>query len=277
MTEILKELHFTELEILEQVDRFCTEHGIRYSLYAGTLLGAVRHHGFIPWDDDLDICMPRKDYDRFIELWMKKAPEGYILQNKENSPEFTQSFTKIRKDNTTFLQQGEEDSDYHTGIFIDVFPIDRMPNGMMKKMVFTYRCMLYLLFTREFVPPKDKSTGIQRFLSMTVLKITSHEKRIRKRNQLLDKIIKYNENTSLAMISTATIAGLKFTLSPDYFEHLIKIPFENSLFSCSEYYDQALKTQYKDYMKLPPKEQQAWKHHPLILDFQHNYEDVKDK
>ena len=125
--QILGKLQATQTEILSVIDRICREHGVSYSLYAGSLLGAVRHQGFIPWDDDLDICMERSEYDRFLAAWKESPPEGFILQNKENTPSFTQSFSKIRKEHSTFLQYDWEASKYHTGIFVDVFPMDRMP------------------------------------------------------------------------------------------------------------------------------------------------------
>ncbi len=104
-----------QLEILDVIDLICRKNGLRYSLYAGSLLGAVRHQGYIPWDDDLDICMPREDYERFLDIWKDKDHPGYIMQNKHNTPSFTQSFTKIRKDHTTFLQYEWEK--------IDIIPV----------------------------------------------------------------------------------------------------------------------------------------------------------
>ena len=85
MDDKLRTLQLTQLEMLKTFDSFCREHGLHYSLYAGTLLGAVRHRGFISWDDDLDVCMARSEYDLFIELWQKTSHPGYILQNKENT------------------------------------------------------------------------------------------------------------------------------------------------------------------------------------------------
>ena len=136
MDETLRKLQLIQLEMLKVVDNICSNHKIKYSLYAGTLLGAVRHKGFIPWDDDLDVCMPRKDYNRFIKICGQCLPKEYCLQNKENEPRFSQSFTKMRKKHTTFLQGGEPVSDYHHGIFIDIFPIDRRPKRIISRMFF---------------------------------------------------------------------------------------------------------------------------------------------
>ena len=100
--EELRKLQLVQLDILNVIDDFCVKNNIKYSIAYGTILGAVRHGGFIPWDDDLDICMLREDYDKFIELW--KDSDEYILQNHNTDRDFTQSFTKIRKTNTSFVQ-----------------------------------------------------------------------------------------------------------------------------------------------------------------------------
>ena len=107
----LRKLQLTQLEMLKYVDSFCKANGINYSIAYGTLLGAVRHKGFIPWDDDLDICMPRDDYNKFIELW--KDTDTYLLQNHNTDNDFSQSFTKIRKKNTAFVQEVDLNCNYH--------------------------------------------------------------------------------------------------------------------------------------------------------------------
>lgn len=268
----LRKLQLTQLEILKIIDAFCKKNNIKYSLYAGTLLGAVRHKGFIPWDDDLDICMERTEYEKFVRIWEKTGPEGYILQNKENEPAFTQSFTKIRKDHTTFLQQGEDIRKYHTGIFVDVFPIDRIPTNIVKKRIFLFHCMLYQLYTREFIP--KESSVIVKFFTAVILKLSSKEKRKQKRKKLLNKITRYNTNYAFNTIGIETIASLKHPFSCDMLNSYIFLQFEDSEFMCFKKWDEHLKCKFGDYMQLPPEEERVWKHHPVLLDFNRNYEEI---
>ena len=169
----LKKLWTIELEILDLIDQICSKNDIHYSLYVGSLLGTVRHHGYIPWADDLDICMSRENYERFIKVWNNDEHPGYILQNKANTPSFTQSFTKIRKDHTTFLQFDWEKGRYHTGIFVDVFPIDRIPAGSIKRKKFFWDCMRYQLYTREFIPQKA-STFVKLISGMFLKSLLGH-------------------------------------------------------------------------------------------------------
>lgn len=113
------------LEILKVVHRICEEHQIRYFLEGGTLLGAIRHDGFIPWDDDLDISMPREDYEKFLKLAPECLPQDMLLQTTAIEPAFRLPFAKIRKKGTALLEFHEDGTEaYHHGIFIDIFPLD---------------------------------------------------------------------------------------------------------------------------------------------------------
>ena len=243
MENTLRKLQLTQLEMLKVVDAFCKENDIQYSLYAGTLLGAVRHQGFIPWDDDLDICMSRENYNRFIELWTKDCPSGYIIQNKENTPEFTQSFTKIRKENTTFLQYEWEREKYHTGIFIDIFPIDRIPDKGLRLMMYKLHCMIYQLYTREFVP--SKSNKVVQLVSGILLKLNSHNSRMIKRQKLLKKITVYNHNDSLKTVGIETVGSLKKHFSKNMLGGYTYLKFEDGDFMCFADWDEHLKCKFK--------------------------------
>lgn len=270
--KVLRRLQLTQLEILKVIDAFCSEHGIPYSLYAGTTIGAVRHKGFIPWDDDLDICMTRSDYERFIRLWEAEKPAGYLLQNKENSPRFTQSFTKIRKDHTTFLQDEWERGAYHLGIFVDVFPVDRMPPDKWHRWLFFWHCMQYQLFTREFVPPKGNR--LVKCMSKCLLAITPADRRANKREKLLKKIAQYRDCKSYPTVFIETVGSMKKPQPADLMDHLVRVPFEDSEFYCFAKSDEYLTRHYGDYMQLPPESERGWQHHPIILDFEHNYEEL---
>ena len=269
MENQLRKLQLTELEILKKIDEFCQKNNITYSLYGGTLLGAVRHKGFIPWDDDLDICMLRSDYQKFIDLWEKEGPKGYILQNKEIDGNFTQSFTKIRKDHTTFLQKEDLPVKYHTGIFVDVFPIDRIPDNFFFRIQFYIRCLFFQLYTREFVP-KQGNIAL-RIGSKVLLTIIPKKYRKSQRKKMFEKITKYSFNDSLHTIGIETINSLMQLLPADLFESIEYLPFEGKKFMCTSKWSEYLKIKYGDYLSLPPKEEQIWKHDPLKIDFKKNW------
>ena len=273
MDDILRRLQLTQLEILKIFDGFCWEHDLKYSLYAGSLLGAVRLQGFIPWDDDLDVCMDRADYDRFIDLWTACPTEGYVLQNKENSPGFTQSFTKLRKDHTTFLQNEGESGCYHTGIFLDIFPVDRVPKGAWNRAVFQVRCMVYQLLTREFVPPKGNP--IVKLGSGVILACVPKLLRPKLRSRMLKQITKYNADPTLERVCIETLGSLRKRYAPDLADSFVKLPFEDGEFWCFAGWHDHLERKFGDYMQLPPAEERTWRHHPIIIDFEHNYEELK--
>ena len=272
MDDKLRTLQLTQLEMLKIFDGFCREYGLHYSLYAGTLLGAVRHRGFIPWDDDLDVCMARNEYDRFVALWQETPYSGYILQNKETTPAFSQSFTKLRKDHTTFLQSKEEAGAYHTGIFIDIFPIDRVPSSKLSRWMFKWNCMKYQLLTREYIPPK--SGALTRFACTLILLCTPKRNRATDRQKLLRKITKYDGNNTLETIAIEVMSTINCPMAANMLSDYTYLPFEDGEFMCFAGWDEYLRRKYNDYMQLPPEEERAWKHHPFLIDFEHNYEEL---
>ena len=272
MEQKLRSLQLTQLEMLKKVDRICREHDIPYSLYAGTLLGAVRHQGFIPWDDDLDICMSRENYDKFIALWPETEHEGYLMQNKENASAFSQSFTKIRKEHTTFLQSEGENELYHTGIFIDIFPIDRIPDGKLARYLFWWDCMRYQLYTREFVP--QQYGRVKKWVSAVILALVSPKRRKAERERLLKRITRNNNNRELETAAIETLGSMRKPFAKEMLDEYTEIRFEDGMFMCFAGWDNHLRRKFGDYMQLPPEEERTWKHLPLVLDFEHNYEEL---
>ena len=124
---LLFRLQACELDILTELDRVCRKNGLRYFLAGGTLLGAVRHGGFIPWDDDVDIAMPREDYDKLPACCEKDLDGAYYFQDYRTDPAYYLPYAKIRKNDTFFYEERFRNSGFHKGVFIDIFPIDYCP------------------------------------------------------------------------------------------------------------------------------------------------------
>jgi lipopolysaccharide cholinephosphotransferase len=125
----MNELQQTELALLKQFDSVCTQLDIPYFLVCGTALGAVKYHGFIPWDDDIDVGMYRPDYERFIAQAPALLPEGLFLQNHHTEPRFPQIYTKLRDSNTTYIEKTAANIPMNHGVFLDIFPLDGYPSG----------------------------------------------------------------------------------------------------------------------------------------------------
>ena len=272
---IISDVWKIEQEILDVVHSVCVENNLRYSLAFGTLLGAVRHSGFIPWDDDIDIMMPREDYEKLIKIWKDTAPEGYILQDYRTDLDYTNNFAKIRKNHTTFLQTEEErKKTYHKGIFIDIFPADKVARGKILREIQYVACAINLLYSRGYTSgTKGVIGGIEKIL------LSTNPKKYPKRRELAEKIIRYwNSDKNAEYFLPCVIEWCKGYYHPaDMFDELVKIQFNGKEYYAVKDYDKILRLEYGDYMLLPPEEERVWKHHPLIVDFAHNYEELLRK
>ena len=151
--EELKAIQKIEFEILCKFADICDKHEFRYFLDAGTLLGAVRHKGFIPWDDDIDVGMPRKDYDEFIKIGQRELGELYFLQTKETDPKAPFSFAKVRKQGTEFIEWNKRHIKMNHGIFIDVFPYDLLPESESQSYIKKCR-RLNKIFFYKMIPDR---------------------------------------------------------------------------------------------------------------------------
>lgn len=270
--ELLHRIWNVEQEILDEIHRVCTENGIRYSLTYGTLLGAVRHKGFIPWDDDVDVMMPREDYDRFVSAWDTSAHPGFLLQTEQCSDDYNNNFGKVRKDKTTFLQyEAQGKRKFHKGIYVDIFPLDRKaPSGIQSKIQYLYFA-LNLLLNRGYASGAKGFVGFTEKILLGLIPKRSYRtvslwfgKRSRK----------WNSNKALSFVSASTIVDTKKQYSSNLFDNLKLISFQGKQYYSIEDTNAFLRTCYGDYMTPPPIEERTWKHHPVLIDFEHNYDEL---
>lgn len=268
----LRRLQLTQLEMLKELHKICEEHDIRYSLYGGTLLGAVRHKGFIPWDDDLDVCMTRQDFLRFVQAWETRQPTGYYLQNIEKDEDFTQTFAKIRKKNTAFVQGIDVGFSYDKGIFIDIFILDKVPNGRVRTFFQRLCGYLNLLYSRKF-PPYNNGL-LMRALCTFLLKIVPRDRYRAIRGFCVKQLGVYNGNECDYYVDSSTFEELRRYIPKSVVENTVLLEFEGEYFPCFKDWHTYLERTYGDYMSLPPEEKRVMTHSPICIDFERTYEDI---
>ncbi len=264
----LRKLQLVQLEILIEFDRICKKHNIKYQLYSGTLLGAVRHKGFIPWDDDVDICMLRSDYERILNILSIELDKKFFLQTCNTDKGYIHSFARIRKNNTLMLQKTWKDMDMHHGIFIDIFPMDNVIPDTLKgkihsNLVYTIRKLKWLKIKKECVLSNKLYKKYIKLFIHYLLKPIS----LRMINTIETKIASLfvNKNTEYSThLSEGTkIYYYKYLINNNEFYDTIEMEFEGHLFSVPRNYDKILTNNFGDYMTLPPLEQQK-PHHGII-------------
>lgn len=254
----IKSLQNVCLEILKEVDRVCKKHGILYWLDSGSMLGAVRHQGFIPWDDDLDIQMFRDDYNRFLQIAPQELGENYFLQTESTDPDYPLFFAKVRKNNTFFDEKQLNQFKIHKGIFVDIFPVDRMPLSNLR--IKLHRFYLWFLF-RLYFQTGENIIPVSPVLSKP--KISFFLRHIRfnktKLRHYINKIYtKYNIQERYQYTASWTMSQKKNWLyKKEWHESFIEVPFEDMTAKIPAGYDELLTNAYGDYMTPPPKEKQV--------------------
>ncbi|WP_438348857.1 LicD family protein [Paenibacillus sp. FA6] len=247
--EQLKKLQKEMLSLLIEVDRICNKHNIRYFLSYGTLIGAIRHHGFIPWDDDIDIEMLREDYDKFNEICEHELDTSkFLLQNQQTDKYYNWVYGKLKLKNTSFIRSGQEHLKQKDGIFIDIFPLDNLTSNKIKQKI----PMLMSKICRKVLwAPIGKKT-LTNPISKIIFSILSYIPR-KFVIFIFDYFAKlYNKRDSRFLVSHNYMSGYIF--EREWFEKRIMVEFEGHTFYAPMKYDHILRSIYGDYMELPPVE-----------------------
>lgn len=266
ITEIQQErMKVIQLDMLKEVDRICNKYNIIYCLGFGTMLGAVRHKGFIPWDDDADILMLREDYDKFKSICAKEMPEKYFLQDADTDEEYLWGYAKLRNTNTEYIRCGQEHIKCKTGVFIDIFPLDEVPDGIFAQIYQDWICTLLR---------KELWAKVGQFTEKNVLKkaVFHWLAKVPKEKiyERINKMVYGKHNSKSARVRCLLFVApgkhwnkkgnplkTRYGFEKQWITERKKFEFEGSMFWGTKDYDSCLKYLYGDYMKLPPEEKRV--------------------
>ena len=274
-TEELKKIQSLELEALHTIITVCEKCNIEYFLVGGSVLGAIRHDGFIPWDDDIDVGMTRDNYRRFLKEAPQLLPEKYYLQTPYNGDKNPYFYSKLRINGTKFVEYCNRQINMHHGVFVDIFPFDEVPDEeQLNKEQFEKVQKLIRLFSFRQVPDiSEKPITIPDKLKSIFRRSIHFASRVIPYDYLAQKlekeITKYNGTGQKALAClNFPKRKVSYILKTDLYP-LTSHNFDGVSASIPYNYDAYLRTQYNDYMKLPPEEQR-FGHKPYYVELDVN-------
>ncbi len=261
-TGVMKQLTQNEgkslqISILNYFHEFCERNNLKYYLYFGSLIGAIRHHGYIPWDDDIDIVMPRDYYESMIKLMNDEPQSQFGLVEFRCQREYYLPFAKIISKNTVLKERVIPK--YDIGIYIDVFPLDKLPRSLVHAKVIRFenkvltrllQMKVYPKYNNKFTPRDIVKWIIMPVPIQTLLKIINMN------------AVRYSNVKNTTYVSNIVWPTYKNEiLLNDWFANIEKVDFEGYRFNIPKDYDKILRSLYGDYMQLPPVENRVNKHH----------------
>jgi len=259
------------LELLVELTKICDKWNIPYFLVSGTALGAVKYRGFIPWDDDIDVAMLRRDYELFLSIAQSELPEWCFLQNYRTDPRFTQMFSKLRNKNTTFIEWGVQHLPINHGLYIDIFPIDGVPERRAEKGLFFLKRKLYSWIIYSGSAEKQ-DTKIRVKVRNRILRFFGFHKRTAAALEKLEKLCKtYPPESSMFWSGTGSFQGAHSYMPKAYFGDGIWAEFEGIRVRVPEDYDAYFTHKYGNWREELPKERQKSHHICVVCDTERPY------
>ena len=259
VSEKLKKIWAVELDLLKQLLDVCKRHNINVQVFAGTLLGAVRHKGMIPWDDDIDVCMTRSDYKRLCQIASKEFKYPYFFQNALTDRERYSAYARLRNSETTAIITGCETAKYNNGIYIDIFPLD----GYFKsKILETFHFFLIRVFGKfcfSYYGWKDRK--ILPVILSPFLHFLPYSFWCKMHDMIVAMATPFVERIG---IRASLGFGRRYFLLKSELKDIIELPFENIKVPVPREYERVLTRTYGDFMTFPPMEQRGKWHEGKI-------------
>ena len=267
--EILRKIQEIELYILKEFKKICEENNISYFLVAGTLLGAIRHKGFIPWDDDIDVGMLRPDFDKFIEVCKTKLDTTkFFLQIPENEVSSADyGIARLRLNNTHIVIESRKNINCHDGFFIELFPYDNIPDNIILAKIYGNG---FAVLKRVFAIRKGYISNPRTLYAKLAVRTAQVLLKTIKTKTIEKWLKKYPYRYSKKRTKQVLPLTEGYAHENHDFKTVSELStamFEDELFLIPKEYDKYLTEQYGDYMKLPPIEQQKNHHIILEMDF----------
>ena len=261
VTETTKKVWLIEMDLLREFVRVCDKFGFRYWLAFGSLLGAIRHKGMIPWDDDLDVWMPREDYEKLLSLPSSEFAAPYFLQTTLNDNDYYNAFARLRNSNTTgILVSGKNKC--NNGIYLDIIPLDGMSEkDSVSKFRFKAAHVQNVIAHAYIynVNPSIITRTIHKVLHFPLCRY-SLSKTYQRVNKIASKT-KWEDTDCVGITVYRAYAFEKIKFNKADFENSVLVPFEHMMVAVPAGYDNVLRTLYGDYMKFPPVEKRGNWHH----------------
>lgn len=258
--EPIEKLHQIDLEIVKNVIKICEKYNLKYFMLGGTMLGAIRHGGFIPWDDDIDLGMPRKDYETFLEIAEKELPDYLQVVNYKNTPSYQYYITRIQDKNVKVIEERIGNDSKFTYASIDIFPIDGTPNNKLLRKLYFFRVLshraLMSLHYKDSIDRKRKRGTIEKAFLWIMEKIP-FEKIIDpyKEKEKIDKLLSSQSVDTSRYIGNIMGAYRTREIVPkEWYGKGTKYKFEDIELNGFDKYHEYLEYTYGDYMELPPVE-----------------------
>lgn len=270
----LRKVQMELLKIAIEFRRVCKELSLPYFLDSGTLLGAVRHKGFIPWDDDMDVGMLRRDYDEFMEKAPELLSDKFVLQTWESDGDYGLAFAKLRMKNTVYLEEGSQNAGKEHGFYIDIFPYDVFPDSKQDKkwQRWRYALLRRMILVKSGYQPwlndKGMKSVLKRLIYMPISLLSCFFKREKMIRIYEESCQKFNNQPSTYLYEQAGAANYgKWIIPRECFSDFVEMQFEGERFSCPAKYDLYLRSAYGDYMQLPPEEKRINRHGIIEVKF----------